>query len=92
MSINSQIDNLIPQEVQIMCAKAKKQSTYSFPYSVGEWLSQFLNNNKEDLCLIGITNETRLFEVLARNGEPAVTKLLAQIRENHKVHTSPPSP
>ncbi|MCL2476835.1 hypothetical protein [Candidatus Bathycorpusculum sp.] len=72
-----------------MSTKAKKQSTYSFPYSVREWLNQFLNNNKEDLSLIGITNETRLFEVLARNGEPAVTKLLAQIRENRKANTNP---
>ena len=74
---------------QIMSTKAKKQSTYSFPYSVREWLNQFLNNNKEDLSLLGITNETRLFEVLARNGEPAVTKLLAQIRENRKANTNP---
>ena len=72
-----------------MSTEAKKQSTYSFPYSVREWLNQFLNNNKEDLSLIGITNETRLFEVLARNGEPAVTKLLAQIRENRKANTNP---
>ncbi|MDR0470145.1 MAG: hypothetical protein LBH79_00260 [Nitrososphaerota archaeon] len=72
-----------------MSTKAKKQSTYSFPYSVREWLNQFLNNNKEDLSLLGITNETRLFEVLARNGEPAVTKLLAQIRENRKANTNP---
>jgi hypothetical protein len=59
---------------------AKKQKTYSLPITVAEWLQKFLEQNKEDLEVIGINSEAKLLEVLARNGETAVQDLLAELK------------
>ncbi len=41
-----------------------------------EWLTKIFNENKKRLELLGINNKTKLLEVLARNGETTVYKLL----------------
>jgi hypothetical protein len=67
---------------------AKKQKTYSLPISVAEWLQKFLEENKEDLEVIGINSEAKLLEVLARNGEVAVQDLLAELKARRQARLS----
>ncbi len=62
----------------------RKQKTYSLPLAVAEWLHNRFEENREDLALIGITTETKLLEVLARNGEQFVLELLRDLREKRK--------
>ncbi|MFA5365540.1 MAG: hypothetical protein WC325_10220 [Candidatus Bathyarchaeia archaeon] len=62
----------------------RKQKTYSLPLPVAEWIRKFFEDNKEDLTLIGITSETRLLEVLARNGEQAVHDLLGDLKSRRQ--------
>jgi hypothetical protein len=57
----------------------RNQKTYSLPIQIAEWLRKFFEENKEDLALIGITSETKLLEVLARNGEQFVQELLLEV-------------
>ncbi|MGD6934045.1 MAG: hypothetical protein ACQCN5_07565 [Candidatus Bathyarchaeia archaeon] len=54
----------------------KKQVTYSMSLILDEWLTKIFNENKKRLELLGINNKTKLLEVLARNGETTVYKLL----------------
>lgn len=58
----------------------RNQKTYSLPLSVAEWLRKFFEENKDDLTLMGITTETKLLEVLARNGEQAVHEILGDLK------------
>jgi hypothetical protein len=62
----------------------KKQKTYSLPIQVADWLRSFLEENKEDLELLGIISEAKLLEVLAKNGEQAVHDILDDLKAKRK--------
>jgi hypothetical protein len=62
----------------------KTQKSYSLPLAVAEWVNKILEENKQDLSLLGITNETKLLEVLAKNGEQSLRELLDALKEKKK--------
>lgn len=66
----------------------KNQKNYSLSLQIAEWLHKILEENKEDLALIGITNETKLLEVLAKNGEQSVRDLLAEMKNRRMARLS----
>ena len=67
----------------------RKQKAYSLPLPVSERISKLFEDNKEDFAFMGVTSETRLLEVLARNGEPAVHELLDDLKMRRKARQAP---
>jgi len=68
----------------------KKQKTYSLPREVADWLHAFLEDNQKALSLLGITSETKLLEVLAKNGEPTLKDLLDTVQEKRRDRLTQP--
>lgn len=56
------------------------QKKYSLPLQISQRIHDLFEQNKEDLELMGVTSETRLLEVMARNGEDSVRELLGDLR------------
>jgi len=55
-----------------------------------ELLTHIFETHKEELSLVGITSETKLLEVLAKNGAPTVIAMMEQLRTARMAHTNQP--
>jgi hypothetical protein len=65
----------------------KRQKSYSVNQEVAGELRKFLEDHKETLTLIGVSNETQLFVVLMRNGKSQLEdtlNYLNQKKQNRK--------
>jgi len=73
-----------------MSGQRKKQKTYSLSQDLVDLIHTTLNDNKEALNRLGVTNETRLLDLSVRNGLPAVKELLDELQAKRKTHQTPP--
>lgn len=69
----------------------RKQKNYSFPEAVDQRLEKFLADNRAELEKIGITNKTKLMEVLSIHGERPFLRILDAVKgSDTKPESQPP--
>lgn len=59
--------------------KKREQHTYWIPKDVKEMVHRLYEENKENLKLVNVQNESQLFKYLVMAGEPEVKKILQKI-------------
>lgn len=62
----------------------RKQKNFSFPEAVDQRLEKFLADHRAELEKIGITNKTKLMEVLSMHGERPFLRILDAVKDTDK--------